>query len=65
MDCEEVTVCRGGADLTLEMGCPAFETIFQNEFEARLSLHDAVGMIYSDTPFCKTDISAFHPSNMT
>ncbi|NLZ37736.1 MAG: hypothetical protein GX897_09750 [Clostridiales bacterium] len=59
MDCEEVTVCRGGADLTLEMGCPAFETIFQNEFEARLSLHDAVGMIYSDTPFCKTDISAF------
>ena len=59
MDTENLTVCRHGARLTLDFGCPVFEMLFQNRYEGRLSLYDGCARISSDTPFAKTDLTAF------
>ena len=59
MEHENLTVCRHGAELVWDLSCPAFETIYQNRFEARLSLYDASAYISADTPFCKSSFSAF------
>ena len=56
---EKHTVCRNGAKFILDFGCPIFDSIYQNEFEARLSLKDAVATIENSTPFAKASISAF------
>ena len=56
---EDLTTCRGGARLTLDLGCPAFGNIYQDDFEARLRLHDAIASIRSRTPFCGTDMKIF------
>lgn len=55
---EEVRL-RGGAVLELKFPCPIFESIYQEELEARLSLGDAVASVHAKTPFAGTDIRAF------
>ena len=39
---ETMTYCRNGAQWNLHFGCPVFETIYQDSFEARLPLAEAV-----------------------
>ena len=56
---ETLTFVRNGAQLTVSFGCPVFETIYLDDFEARLSLEDAAAYIHAKTPFAKTDIRAF------
>ncbi len=53
---ETHTVCRNGGKFSLDFGCPIFGEIYQNDFEARLSLKDATAKISGKTPF--SDISA-------
>ena len=64
---ETMTYCRNGAQLNLHFGCPVFETIYQNAFEARLSLGDAAAYIMADTPFARVKMRAFasHASRVT
>lgn len=59
MEGENLTSCRHGAHLTLDFGCPAFEMLFQNFYEGRISLHDGCARITADTPFAKTALTAF------
>ncbi len=56
---EDRTVCRHGGELVLDFGCPIFETLYQNRFEARLSLYDAVARVQNSTPFGEVVLSAF------
>ena len=56
---ERRTACRHGAHLTLDMNCPAFEMLYQDPYEARISLGDAAARISAKTPFCRTEIEAF------
>lgn len=56
---ETLTFVRNGAQLTVSFGCPVFETVYLDDFEARLSLGDAAAYIRAKTPFVKTDIRAF------
>lgn len=57
--CETAAVCLNGAKLDICFHAPVFETIYQNRFEARLSLADASACIDGETPFAKTKIRAF------
>ena len=57
--CETAAVCRNGAKLDIHFQAPVFETIYQNRFEARLSLAEAAAHIEGETPFAKTKIRAF------
>ena len=59
MELENQTVCRHGAHLTIQFGCPVFEMLYQNKYEGRLSLYDGTARISADTPFCKADLTAF------
>ncbi len=56
---ENLTTCRHGASFTIDLNCPAFEFLYQEDFEARLSLYDGTAKISSKTPFIKTDVTAF------
>ena len=56
---ETMTYCRNGAQWNLHFGCPVFETIYQDSFEARLSLANATASIAADTPFGKVRIRSF------
>lgn len=53
------TICRNGALLSIDFSCPVFETIYQKDFCARLSLKDATAKIKSDTPFSAINLDAF------
>ena len=56
---ENNTVCVNGGLLSIDFGCPVFEAIYQNDFEARLRLGKAAAEIKADTPFMKVNASAF------
>ena len=58
---EKNTVCVNGARLTLDFGEPVFEAIYQERYEARLSLKDARVRIDAETPFRKAAVEAFAP----
>lgn len=60
---EDLTVLRHGAQLEFDFGCPIFETIYQKQFEARLSLADATAHIKAETAFGSTEIKAFASHN--
>lgn len=64
---ETMTFCRNGARLDINLGCPVFEAIYQDTFEARLSIGDATAYIKADTPFAKVRIRAFsaHSNKVT
>ncbi len=47
---ERNTTIRNGARLDLCFPVPLFETIFTEQYEGRLSLHDATASIYTKTP---------------
>jgi len=56
---ENLTTCRHGARLTIDLNCPAFEFLYQENFEARLSLYDGTARISAETPFMNTSVNAF------
>jgi len=57
---EEInTSIRGGAQLSIKFPCPIFDTIYQENYEGRISIGDAAAYIHAETPFAKTDIKAF------
>ena len=56
---ETHAVCRNGAELVLDFGCPVFDVLYKEEFESRISLADATAKINSKTPFCNVGIDAF------
>ncbi len=58
-DDENTMSCRHGAHLTIDLGCPALEMIYQKSYENRISLYNATAKISANTPFCKTSVSAF------
>ncbi len=58
---EKNTICVNGARLTLDFGEPVFEAIYQERYEARLSLKDARARIVAETPFRKASVEAFAP----
>jgi len=58
---ETHAVCRNGGRLTLDFGCPVFETIYQRNFQARLRLGDATADISAHTPFSSVQVQAFAP----
>ncbi|MBE5816798.1 MAG: hypothetical protein E7315_03645 [Clostridiales bacterium] len=64
---DDLTTCRHGAQLVIDMGCPVFDVIYQKNYEGRLSLHDATASINADTPFSQSSITAFssHANNVT
>lgn len=55
---EETTTCKHGVQVNLKFNCPIFESIYQKDFEARLSLSEATATIRAETGFGKTEISA-------
>ena len=56
---ETHAVCRNGAKLSVDFGCPIFDSIYQSGFEARLSLKNATATIENQTPFSSNKITAF------
>ncbi len=56
---EKFTVCRHGAHIVLDMNCPAFEMLYQDPYEARISLYDATARISANAPFMHTEVEAF------
>lgn len=56
---ESNTVCVNGARLTLDFGCPVFEAIYQEEYEARLKLAEGESTISAHTPFMRFSGIAF------
>ena len=50
---------RGGALREVQFPFPIFESAYQKEYEARLSLSDAVASVHAQTPFAGTDIRIF------
>jgi len=57
-DEQEATLC-GGGQLNIEFPCPVFDSIYQNKFEARISLADATASVWAETPFSKTRIRGY------
>ncbi|MGI6172270.1 MAG: glycosyl hydrolase family 95 catalytic domain-containing protein [Christensenellales bacterium] len=53
------TVCVNGARLTLDFGCPVFEAIYQEEYEARLKLAEGEAVLDARTPFLRVSGTAF------
>jgi alpha-L-fucosidase 2 len=50
---------RGGARLSVDLGLPAFEWLYLENFEGRLSLKDAAVTMTSRTPFQETGVSSW------
>ncbi|MBQ8509375.1 MAG: hypothetical protein IJ493_05635 [Clostridia bacterium] len=55
---EHIAFCRNGVRVDIQFDCPIFETIYQQGFEARLSLAEAAAHIHGKTAFGSADISA-------
>lgn len=56
---ENHTALRNGAVLTLDFSMPVFETIYQNNYESRLSIGNATTYTVSETPFSKIKFKAY------
>lgn len=56
---EKNTVAVNGARLALDFGAPVFEAVYQEKYEARLSLKNALATIDANTPFMSSRIEAF------
>ena len=56
---EKHTALRNGAVLTLDFSMPVFETIYQNNYESRLSIGNATAYTVSETPFSKIKFKAY------
>lgn len=56
---ENHTVLRNGGVFTLDFSMPVFETIYQNNYEARLSIGNAVASAVSETPFSNVNLMAY------
>ncbi len=56
---EELTCLKHGGEITVKFNAPVFEYLYQQAYEARLSLADAAATIHSKTPFGTFDARAF------
>ena len=54
---------RGGARLSIDLGMPAFEWIYLDDFESRLSMRNANVSITSRTPFMETVVNSWVASD--
>lgn len=56
---ESGSTLRGGARLSIDLGVPAFEWLYLDDFDGRLSLKDAKVVFSTGTPFMKSDIKSW------
>ncbi len=56
---EARTTLRGGVRLSIDLGVPAFEWLYLDEFEGRLSLQNADVTINSETPFLNCSMNSW------
>lgn len=56
---EELTCVKHAGEITLKMGFPVFNYLYQKAFTARLALADAAAYIENDTPFGSFRLRAF------
>jgi hypothetical protein len=54
---------RGGARLSIDLGLPAYEWLFLDDFDSRLSLKDAEVTLNSRTPFVNSEVKAWVSAN--
>jgi len=59
---EDVTCVRHGGEILVRFDSPFLDSIYQKEFEARLSLADAAVTAFSETPFSHITAKAFASS---
>ena len=53
---ESLATLRGGARLSIDLGLPAFDWIYLDDFDSRLSLKNADVTMISKTPFAESSI---------
>ncbi|WP_242135598.1 glycosyl hydrolase family 95 catalytic domain-containing protein [Aestuariivivens marinum] len=56
---ESEATLRGGARLSVDLGVPAFEWLYLDDFDGRLSLRNANVSIGSKTPFSENEITSW------
>ncbi len=56
---ENLTALRHGGEIKLKFNTPCFDSIYQDEYEARLKLDEASANISAKTAFSKINIKAF------
>jgi hypothetical protein len=56
---ESGSTLRGGARLSIDLGVPAFEWLYLDDFDGRLSLKDAQVVFSTGTPFMKSHIKSW------
>lgn len=56
---ESLATLRGGAHLSIDLGAPAYDWIFLDDFDGRLSLRDAEVTLASRTPFLESKVSSW------
>lgn len=60
---ESLATLRGGARLTIDLGTPAFEWIYLDDFDGRLSLKNAEVILTSRTSFMESRINSWVAPN--
>jgi hypothetical protein len=56
---ENHTTLRHGARLVIDWDCPAFDLIYQQDFQGRLELAPAMASLQATTPFAKVSVSSY------
>ena len=56
---ENYTSLRHCGRLVIDFGCPAFDLLYQKDFEGRLELAPAVASLNASTPFAKVTASSY------
>ena len=60
---ESLATLRGGARLTIDLGMPAYEWLYLDDFDGRLSLKNAEVSFSAETPFAENKISSWIASD--
>ena len=56
---ENYTTLRHCGKLVIDFDCPAFDLLYQQEFQGRLELSSAVASLQATTPFAKVAVSSY------
>ena len=56
---EAYTTLRHGGRLVIDFGCPVFDLLYQQDFQARLELASAQASLRAATPFAKVAVSSY------
>jgi len=56
---ENYTTLRHCGRLVIDLGCPAFDLLYQEDFQGRLELATAVASLRATTPFAKVAVSSY------